>query len=420
MCVMYDLVIRRARLVDREGVYDIAISNGVVELVSRHVSERGVEEIDAGGGLVTPVFVNPHLHLCKVYTFEMIGGDALKYYHGGGMGSSIRAIELASKVKEKYDEKWIIANVRRALKEALRFGTLYIRGFADVDSKARLEGVKALLKAKEEFKEYISLQVVAFPQDGIVREPGAEELLYKAVELGADIVGGIPWIEDSDEDEWKHIEVAFNIAKEYNRDVAMLVDDAGDPTLRTTEKLAKATLKHRWINRVTAHHARAMALYPDTYTRKLARQLRKAGISVIVDPHTGPLHARVDLLLEENVNVALGQDDIVDAYYPYGRNNMLEVAFLASHIMWWTTPDKIKIIYDMITWRAAKAMGLKDYCRRVMEGCKADLLVHGYPTLRELLLNHEAPRYVIKNGKVIVENKYITEMKSSANTKRNL
>ncbi len=154
-----------------------------------------------------------------------------------------------------------------------------------------------------------------------------------------------------------------------------------------------------------------MALYPDTYTRKLARQLRKAGISVIVDPHTGPLHARVDLLLEENVNVALGQDDIVDAYYPYGRNNMLEVAFLASHIMWWTTPDKMKTLYDMITWRAAKSMGLKDYCKEVVEGCKADLLVHGYPTLRELLLNHEPPRYVIKNGRIIVENKYTIEMK---------
>lgn len=97
------------------------------------------------------MLVNPHLHLCKVYTFEIVGRDALKYYHGGGMSSSIRAIELASKVKEKYDEKWIIVNVRRALREALRFGTLHIRGFADVDSKARLEGVKALLKAKEEF-----------------------------------------------------------------------------------------------------------------------------------------------------------------------------------------------------------------------------------------------------------------------------
>ncbi len=241
---MYDLVIKRAKLVGREGVYDIAISNGVIEVVAKHVDNKGVEEIDAEENLVTPAFVNPHLHLCKVYTFEVVGGDALKYYHGSGMGSSIRAIELASKVKEKYDEKWIIVNVRRALKEALRFGTLYIRGFADIDSKARLEGVKALLRAKEEFKNYVDLQVVAFPQDGIIREPGAEELLRKAVELGADVVGGIPWIEDSDEDEWKHIEVAFNIAREHDKDVAMLVDDAGDPTLRTTEKLAKATLRY--------------------------------------------------------------------------------------------------------------------------------------------------------------------------------
>lgn len=408
---MYDLIIRRARLVEREGIYDIAISNGIVEEISENIPEKGEQEVNANGNLVTPVFVNPHLHLCKVYTFEMIGGDALRYYHEGGMGSSIRAIELASKVKEKYDEKWIITNVRRALREALKYGVLYIRGFADVDSKARLEGVKALLRAKKEFEKYIVLQVVAFPQDGIAREPGTEELLHRAMELGADVIGGIPWIEDSDEDEWKHIEIAFDIAKQYDKDISMLVDDAGDPTLRTTEKLAKKTLQYGWIGRVTAHHARAMALYPETYTRKLARVLRRAGISVVVDPHTGPLYARINLLLEENVNVALGQDDIVDAYYPYGRNNMLEVAFLASHIMWWTTPDKLKILYDMITWRAARAMGIKDYCKEITKGCKADLLVHNYQTLRELLLNHEPPRYVIKNGEVIVENSFEIKIK---------
>ncbi len=408
---MYDLVIRNARFVGKEGLYDIAVSDGIVEEVAEKITGNKDIEIDARGNLVTPVFANPHLHLCKVYTFEMIGGDALKYYHAGSMGSSIRAIELASKVKEKYDEKWIIENVRRALREAVKYGTLYIRGFADVDSKARLEGVKALIKAREEFKDYLTLQVVAFPQDGIVREPGAEELLYKAVELGSDIVGGIPWIEDGDEEEWKHIITAFEIATKYDKDISMLVDDAGDPTLKTTEKLARATMKYNWYGRVAAHHARAMALYPDTYARKLARLLRRAGMSVIVDPHTGPLHARARLLLEENVNVALGQDDIVDAYYPYGRNNMLEVAFLASHIMWWTTPSDMMLLYEMITWRAAKAMNIKEYCGEIKEGCKADILVHNYRNLRELLLYHEPPRYVIRGGKIIAENKQETLIK---------
>ena len=173
--------------------------------------------IDASGELVSEFFVNSHLHLCKVYTLAMIGDKALVSYHRGAMGRAMTAIELASKVKEKYDEAWIIKNVRKAVRLAVKYGTTHLRAFADTDSKARLEGVKALLRAKKEFKEAVDIQVVAFPQDGVVRDPGAEGFLREALELGADVVGGIPWIEYTDEDAHEHINRMFKLAKEMTK-----------------------------------------------------------------------------------------------------------------------------------------------------------------------------------------------------------
>src|SRR3990172_3015118 len=191
--------------------------------------------------------------------------------------------------------------------------------------------VKALIQAREEFKGIVDIQVVAFAQDGIVREPGAADLLRQAMRLGADVVGGIPWIEYTDADLLQHVKEVFDIAQAYDRDVSMLVDDAGDPGLRSLEAMAVEAIRRGWQGRVLAHHARAMALYPKPYLQKVAALMKKADMGVVSDPHTGPLHARVKELLEEGVLVCLGQDDISDAYYPYGRNNMLEVAFLASH-----------------------------------------------------------------------------------------
>ena len=126
---------------------------------------------------------------------------------------------------------------------AIKYGNTHIRALADTDTKARLEGVKALLRAKEEFKEAVELQVVAFPQDGIVKDPGAESYVRQAMELGADVVGGIPWIEYTDEDSQRHIDAMFQVAKEFDKDVSMLIDDAGDPGLRTLEMLAVKTIR---------------------------------------------------------------------------------------------------------------------------------------------------------------------------------
>jgi cytosine deaminase len=396
-----DILIANAKLRRKPGTWDIAVGGGKIEKIARKISGAAKKKIDAEGKLVTESFVNAHLHLCKVYTLMMMSEEALKDYHGEGMGKAMTAIEAASKIKEKYDEKWILPNVRKALQLAARNGVLHIRAFADVDSKAKLEGIKALLKAREEFRGIVDVQVVAFPQDGVVREPGADRLVREALDLGADVVGGIPWIEYTEKDEQEHIDAMFRLAVRYGKNISMLVDDAGDPGLRTLEMLALSTIKNRWEGRVLAHHARAMSQYPDPYFMKLVAILKRAKVGVVSDPHTGPLHARVKDLLREGALVCLGQDDISDAYYPYGRNNMLEVAFLNSHLLWMTTEAEMDVLYDMISTNAARGMGIESF--GLEAGKPAHLVVLRDENTLEALRNHGEPRFVISHGKLLTK-----------------
>jgi len=257
MATNYNLIIRKGVLrTDLKKPVDIAIKEGKIAEITPDIDAKAVTELFADGNLVTESFVNTHLHLCKVYTLMMMDEAALKDYHGADMGKAMTAIELAARVKENYDEKWIIKNVHKAVALAARYGCTHIRAFADVDSKARLEGVKALIRAREEFKGIVDIQVVAFAQDGLVREPGAEELLRQAMRLGADVVGGIPWIEYTDADIVQHVKVIFDIAAEYNKPVSMLVDDAGDAGLRSLELMALETIKTGWQGRALAEFQR--------------------------------------------------------------------------------------------------------------------------------------------------------------------
>jgi cytosine/creatinine deaminase len=400
MAAAFDIVIRRARLrrhADR--LAEIGIKDGCIATIVERLDGEAAAEIDARGNLVTESFVNPHLHLCKVWTLPMMEEEALKTYQGDGMVAAMAAIELASVIKQKYADTWIVDNARRAVALAALHGNLHIRAFADVDSKARLEGVKALIRIRDEFRDIVDVQVVAFAQDGIVREPAAAPLMRQAMELGADVVGGIPWIEFTNDDAAAHVHTCFDLAQEFDKDVSMLLDDAGDPDLRTLEMMAVEAIRRNWQGRALAHHCRAMSLYPQPYVQRLARVLRSARVAVITDPHTGPLHARVKELLDEGVMVCLGQDDISDAYYPFGRNNMLEVAFLASHLLWMMTRQEIEKLYDMITVDAATAINLGPF--GLFEGAPANLVVLDQLDLVEALRFHAPPRHVISKGKIV-------------------
>jgi cytosine deaminase len=400
MTTEIDILIRNACLRgDQDALSDIAIADGRFAEIGKLNDCKGRIEIDAEGNLVTPSYVNPHLHLCKVWTLPMMSEESLDAYHGDGMKHALSAIDLASKVKESYHASWIVKNARRAVALAALHGTLHIRAFADVDSKAKLEGIKALLEVRDEFRGIVDLQVVAFAQDGILRDPGTDRLMREAMTLGADVVGGIPWIEYSDADAQAHIGFCFDLAREFGKDVSMLLDDAGDPGLRTLEMMASETIRRGWEGRALAHHCRAMSLYPGPYLQRLAGTLRRAGVSVVSDPHTGPLHARVRELLAEGINVCLGQDDISDAYYPYGRNNMLEVAFLASHLLWMMSRREMETLYDMITVAAAKAMNIPHF--GIAKGQPAHLVVLDQPDVVEALRFHAAPRTVVSHGRVV-------------------
>ena len=385
----------------RNELVDIAVLDGKITAIEKNITEEASKTMDASGNLVTESFVNGHLHLDKVYTLQMAGQEALKEYNGANMGGAMTSIERAADFKAAYDESWIIENVRKACNLAVKYGNTHIRAFADVDSKAKLEGVKALLKAREEYKDKVELQVVAFPQDGVAREPGARELIKEALELGADVVGGIPWIEFTKEDEQDHVDSMCAYAKEYNKPISMLLDDVGDAEERTLEMLCKKSIEMGWQGRVTAQHCRAMELYPENYFRKLVTLLKQAGVGIVSDPQTGPLAARVKDLLEAGVPVALGQDDIQDAYYPFGECNMLQVAFLASHLLRMVTFDDMDLLYDMITVNAAKVLGIEGHELKV--GGNADLVVLDQKDVYHAIWYHRAPVYVIKNGEDITE-----------------
>jgi cytosine deaminase len=356
-------------------------------------------DVDAAGNLVTESFVNTHLHLDKVFTLRDLGDDALAEYQGSGMGNAMGAIETAAAVKKGQDADAMLAAGRRAVSMAAFYGNTHIRALADVDSKAGTRGVEVLVALRDEFAGLVDLQVVAFAQDGIVREPGTDALLRRSMDLGADVVGGIPWIEYTEADMAEHVRTVFDIAVANDAPVSMLLDDAGDPGLRTLEMMATEALERGWLGRALAHHARAMQLYPDPYFRRLTSLLARAGVAVVSDPHTGPLHARVRELAAAGINVSLGQDDISDAYYAFGRNNMLEVAFLGAHLLWMMAADDMEFLYDAITINPADAIGVDNH--RLEVGNVANLVVLEGETIAEALRFHAAPRAVVSHGMLV-------------------
>ncbi|MGC9962310.1 MAG: amidohydrolase family protein [Acidimicrobiales bacterium] len=397
----FDLVVATAAVRGTDGARWIGVRDGTIAAVAA-VPLHCERVVEADGALVMPAFVNAHMHLDKVYTLDVLGDSTVTAYSGGQMGSAMASIELASVVKDHYGELAIEANARQCLLSGLRHGVRHVLAFADVDTRSELRGVTPLLRLREEFRGVIDLQVVAFPQDGLLRDPGAEELVREAVELGADVVGGIPWIEYTDADAREHVRRMCELAASTGRRVAMLVDDAGDPALRTTEMLATEMLRSGLRGRGIANHARALSQYQAPSLLRLARLARQAGLGFVSDPHTGPLHLPIFDLLAEGLPVALGQDDCEDAYYPFGRQNMLEVVFLAAHILGASVGPRLDALLDAVTTTAARVMGIEGH--GLEPGCRADLVVLDGTTVREVVGRHSPPRYVIAGGRVVAEN----------------
>ena len=395
------LVVTGARL--RDGrVVDVHCAAGRVtgiEPAGERPAPEGASVIAADGGLVTEPFVDAHLHLDKVRTLPLIGDEALRAYTADGMSGSARSIDLASAVKRHYTVERLLPSIRQALADGVTHGVLHVQAFADVDTAAGLVGFEAVRAAREEFRGIVDVAIVAFPQDGVRRDPGAADLVEQAMDGGADVVGGIPWIEASEADQAAHVEWACALAARLGRRVAMLTDDAPDPRYATTTMLAEAMLRHGLVGRGVACHARALGHYPDDRLAAVLDLARQAGLGLVSDPHTGSVALPVERALAAGVAVALGQDDIEDAYYPFGRHNLLEVAFLAAHLLNMRSAEQQEVLVDLVTRSAARVLGLDDYGLRV--GGPADLLVHDAERTVDLLARHAPPRAVVRGGRIV-------------------
>ncbi|MFQ5998593.1 MAG: amidohydrolase family protein, partial [Candidatus Bathyarchaeia archaeon] len=303
----------------------------------------------------------------------------------------------------------------RCLRMALTYGTTIVRGFADVDNILGLMPVRAVLEVKRRLEQYMTLQVVAFPQEGIIHRDGVEELLWKAMEAGADVVGGIPFYEFTQEDAKRHIDKVFEIAKHFNKDIHVLADVDDDPNSKNLQYLAVKTQRERYEGRVAASYCTSLAYYHDTYARKVIELAAKANISVVSNPHlnltaTGrpdrqPLKrglTRVRELIDAGVNVTSGQDDVDDPYYPFGKADMIEVGHYMAHTAQMTSETQIDVVYDMITKNGARALRIEDY--GLQPGNRADLIVLDARSTIEAFRMMSERTYVISSGEIVAEN----------------
>ncbi len=399
-----DLIVRNARVRGETELRDIAIEAGKIAAIAPALPTRAPQEIDAAGRLTTPPLVNPHVHLDKALLGEVMRPNVSQTLE--------EAIAITWDFKRAYTEADIVKRAGAVVEMAVRQGTLAIRAFADVDNVGGLVPVKGLLATRERYRNLVRMEVVAFPQEGILRNPGTEALMREAMALGADVVGGLPWYEMTDQDARTHIDIAFAIAKERNADIHMLVDDTDDPNSRSLEYLAVKTLREGYGGRVSASHCEALAAYNDVYAEKVIRLVKDAGISIVSNPHISLVLAgrrdrepirrgitRVKELLRAGVNVASGQDDVNDPYYPFGRASQLEVALFMAHTAHLSYPAELETVFDMVTVNPARALRLPGYGLAV--GNAGDLVVWDAATVKQALTKQLPPAYVVQGGKVI-------------------
>ncbi|MCZ7527026.1 MAG: amidohydrolase family protein [Acidimicrobiia bacterium] len=400
-----DLLVRRARL--RDGrVVDLAVRDGRFVRVAPEVTEPARTEIDASGRLVLPGLVDPHLHVDK----------ALTVGHGTAWpeGTFQESIDMTLERRRSYTTEDLLRRGREVLELAVAYGTTALRAFADVGTVGGLRSAEALLALRDEFADLLDVQVVAFPQEGLVRDPGAGALLVRAMEAGCDVVGAFPWFELSSTHAQEHLDEAFEVARRFDADVHAFVDDEPvAPQVHNLEQLALSTIAAGWQGRVVASHGCGLASYDDHLAERTIMLVRDAGISVCANAHVSLVskceHAsqpiprgitRVRELIAAGVNVVTGQDDVADPYYPFGRADMLEVASFLVHTAHLYRPEDVEHGLDAVTENGARAMRLEDY--GIREGAWADLVVLDEgSTATDVLRLQPARRWVVRRGRIV-------------------
>lgn len=400
------MLIKQIHIENESVPSDLRILDGKISAISPHLTALPNEQtIDGHNKLIIPPFVDPHVHLDSTMT---VGQP--EWNETGTLFDGIRIWSERKKTLTKQDVK---DRAIAALKLQAQHGLQYVRSHVDV-TDPDLVALKALIEVREEVKEWMTLQLVAFPQEGILSFPNGKELMIKAAQLGVDAIGAIPHFEFTHEYSVASLKFAVNLAKEYNLLVDAHTDEIDDPASRGLETLATLAFETGLKDKVTASHTTAMGSYNDAYVYKLMRLLKMADINFIANPlinmylggrfDTYPKRrglTRVKELDANGINVAFGEDDIKDPWYPMGNGNMLDVLHMGLHATQIMGYSEIMHSYRFVTANGAKAMHLSDKYG-IQVGNPANFLIFNAPNFYEVINTRAELLYSIHNGKIIV------------------
>lgn len=400
---MLDLIIRNANLPDgREGV-DLGVENGRIVKVGPRLGMQAHREINATGCLATPPFVDSHFHLDSTLTYGQPRVNA--------SGTLLEGIQLWGELKAHLTAENIKARARELCHWAIARGTLAVRSHVDV-SDDRLLAVAALLELRAEIKPYLDLQLVAFPQDGYFRYGPSAVNLKRALDMGVDVIGGIPHFERTMAAGAASIKALCELAAERQLRVDMHCDESDDPQSRHIETLTFHTQRLGLHGRVTGSHLTSMHSMDNYYVSKLLPLMAEARIQVVANPLINiTLQGRHDAypkrrgmtrvkeLMAAGINVAFGHDALMDPWYSFGSHDMLEVAHMGLHVAQMTGVDQMRQIFAAVTTNGAKILGLEGY--GLEPGCHADIVILQAGNLQEALRLKPARLFVIRRGTVI-------------------
>ncbi len=400
---MLDLLLRSANLPDGRGPIDIAVKDGRIVKISSGIKADANIVIDSTDRLVAPPFVDPHFHMDATLS---IGQPRLNE-----SGTLLEGIALWGELKPLLTSEAVMDRALRYCDLAVTQGLLSIRSHVDV-STTPMVCVEALLEVKKRVSSYIDLQLVAFPQDGLYRVAGAEKNLIRALDMGVDVVGGIPHFERTMEDGARSVKRLCQIAADRDLPVDLHCDESDDPMSRHIETLAAETTRLGLGGRVVASHATAMHSYDNYYATKLTPLIAESGMHVVPNPlinitlqgrsDTYPRRrglSRIPELLAVGVNVAFGQDCTMDPWYSLGSADMLEVAHMGIHAVPMTSRAAMAWAFDSVTLGGAAAMGLPDPTLR--EGGPASMVVLQARDRIEAIRLRATRLAVIREGRVL-------------------
>ena len=398
-----DLIIRNANLPDGRIGIDIGIKDGKIVALEVALTAKAQKEIDASGYLVSPPFVDAHFHMDATLS---LGQPRLNQ-----SGTLLEGIALWGELKPHLTVEAIKERALRYCDLAVARGLLAIRSHVDI-CDPRLLAVDALLEVRKEVAPYLDLQLVAFPQDGYLRDTGAAKLMETALDRGVDVVGGIPHFERTMDEGKKSVEVLCRIAAERGLRVDMHCDESDDPLSRHIETLTAETVRHGLQDRVTGSHLTSMHSMDNYYVSKLLPLMAEAEMNVVSNPlinitlqgrhDTYPRRrgmTRVPELMDAGVKVAFGHDCVMDPWYSLGSADMLEVASMGLHVAQLTGVEQMKSCFRAVTEIPAAILGLEGY--GLEKGCNADLVILQAADPVEALRLKANRLFVIRRGRII-------------------